>query len=100
MPYGSAYMSNTLFLAWVKSVYSLGIVGGETCAIASTVPALSTTYPTATRVQPTIRPQVFTKFTPQLYTPISAILHLLNTYLYTVSTVPTITKTKEKKGNK
>ena len=94
-------MRNTLLpIVRVKNVYSLGIRWGERCGFLPTSLDIQPTILLTTRVQPSYNPQVFGSFTPYLYTLIIAFLHLLIPYLYTVSTAPIITKTKEKKGNK
>lgn len=93
-------MPNTISITWVKNVYSLGIRSGERCGLLPTPLTLHHTVVTTPGVQLLFIPQVFSTFTLQLYTYISALFTLVKTYLYTVSTAPTITKTKEKKGNK
>jgi len=84
-----------MFNTWVKNVYSLrmtsGIEGGD-------IP-LSYTPPTLAysriRVQTLSFTHVSTMFSAALSTLKNSYLHLLNSHLYPVSTVPTIKKKKE-----
>ena len=88
--------STSLFQPWVKNVYSLGTDGVVTRAQSSTVTRTSLPKVTTERVKPQTFTHFFSTFTPPLYTRIVRSLSLLFTHLYTVSTAPTITKTKEK----
>ena len=89
-------MSNIVYLAWVKNVYSLRTDQGV-----SSVRSYTDTYPTL--LSPTLSANnylLLPSTTPTLLTPFSTVfsvvLYLLNPMLYLFSTPPTITKTKEK----
>lgn len=96
MLFGSVFMRSTsLFIAWVKNVYSLCVDS----AVSSVYPytgAYFTQYSTnKKRVQPTFSTHSLDSFAPRIYTPIFAYLPLLHSGLFTVSTYPTINKMKE-----
>ncbi len=96
--------SSALFVfpssAWVKNVYILGMSRNKWGI------NLGKLY---TDIQPYLHKYLFVRvkhpfythsintFTPYLFTVVFSLLYLLHTYLYSVSTPPTITKTKEKK---
>ena len=86
----------TMFVAWVKNVYSLCLQSTKTRGYLSTPQLLTTNNHSSTRAQlpffthfiPTLQPAVYTAKNSQL-TPI-------NYHLYTLSTAPTIKKNKKK----
>lgn len=88
-------MPNTLSQAWVKNVYSLriarGVTGGQTytesCSDTQITPSPVYKHPTLSRLLPA--------FEPSLSTTIFRQFNLLINHLYPLSTVPTITETKE-----
>ncbi len=81
---------------WVKNVYSLCIEGGVTCVSKFTGSRNSYTTHYTYRVQPTSYTHLSKFFTPALYTAFFRNFNLLNIHLYTLSTAPINTKTKEK----
>ncbi len=83
--------------AWVNNVYNLWVQGVKTGAniytgVVEILNASKTMW-----VKPDFSTLTMNTFPPTSYTANLAILPQENTYLYTVSTAPTITKTKEKK---
>ena len=86
-----------LLTAWVKNVYSLCVEGVINSANLSTTTHRlpSTNY--RLRVQTASFTQTLDSFTPSLYTPKNSYLPDTTHQLYTLSTVPTIKKTKENK---
>jgi hypothetical protein len=84
-----------LFQTWVKNVYSLCREGVVTSAQSYTGSLVTTPKATWVRVQPTGYTHTMDSFTPALYTVKFSLFNLLNTYLYTLSTAPTIKKRKE-----
>lgn len=92
-------MLKTAFLPvhnWVKNVYSLCVNRGAPCDFVYTSSTLTPTSPIEIGVQPQTFTHFSTSFTPSLYTGFFAMFNLLMNHLYTLSTAPTITKTKEK----
>ncbi len=84
---------------WVKNVHSLWFVGARL----SPNPLFSYTGNTPKNPSTTndrAKAQLLTNFvdtfTPALYTYFTRVFNLLGGHLYTLSTVPTIKKTKEK----
>jgi hypothetical protein len=82
---------------WVKNVYSLCVEGVVNRAKSYTGGVYQHSNPLTLRVQTPSFTQSLDRFTPSLYTPFFNFLHLLTAHLYTLSTVPTIKKTKENK---
>ena len=81
---------------WVKNVYSLcanSAVNGDFLYTSSTTKAPSTQ---SVRVQLSIFTHFLASFTPSSYTAFFTQFNLLPIHLYTLSTAPIITKTKEK----
>lgn len=81
---------------WVKNVYSLCVnrgVSGDSLYTLSYPPYANS--PTMW-VKPSIFTHFVASFTPTLYTAFFGKFNLLMTHLCTLSTAPTITKTKEK----
>ncbi len=89
--------SFTLSTPWVKNVYSLGILQGKTVGKLYTPMLKNTLLTTTPRVKPRIFNHLFNTKTPYLFTHYFKELNLLHTYLYTLSTPPTIKKIKGKK---
>ncbi len=95
MRFGSVSMSSTL-TAWVKNVYSLCVEGVVTRAYSYTPHVNTTTQATTPRVKPQVFTSFLNSFIPTLYTAFFPPLPLLDTHLYTISTVPTIKKMNKK----
>lgn len=97
----SSYMYNPLFKttpgAWVKNVYSLRTANSIVCV----EPLISYTPITPALANICVQPSIYTQLKTTLLSVLStqkmAISYLLKRYLYTVSTAPTITRTKENK---
>jgi len=82
---------------WVKNVYSLCVEGVVNRAKSYTGGIYQHSNPLTLRVQTLSFTQSLDSFTPSLYTPFFSISYLLTNHLCTLSTVPTIKKTKENK---
>ena len=81
---------------WVKNVYSVCVSRGVNSGFLYTASPLTYTNTRSMSVQPQTFTHFVTSFAPALPTAFFAQFNLLNTHLYTLSTGPTITKTKEK----
>lgn len=88
--------SSTLPQTWVKNVYSLCTLGVITGGQSSTVVGIQTTSLKNVGVKPQTYTHETTDFSPYLYTRFLRIFNLLISRFSTLSTPPTITKTKEK----
>ena len=86
----------SLSTAWVKNVYSLCVEGVVNRVQSYTAQLQSTICHLRLRVQPTSFTHSLDSFTPALYTANFPNLTDTNTYLYTLSTAPTIKKNKKK----
>jgi len=86
-----------MYNTWVKNVYNLRTLASKSSGIVSTRPHLLCANSPVCVYRTWFFPAVILQLSPQLYTPIFQKLHLLLSRLYTVSTAPTITETKEKK---
>jgi hypothetical protein len=82
---------------WVKNVYSLCVEGVVNRVKSYTGGVYKNSNPLVLRVQTPSFTHSLDRFTPSLYTPFFNFLYLLTAHLYTLSTVPTIKKTKENK---
>jgi hypothetical protein len=82
---------------WVKNVYSLCVEVVVNRVKSYTGGVYKNCNPLVLRVQTPSFTQSLDSFTPSLYTPFFNISYLLTTHLYTLSTAPTIKKTKENK---
>jgi len=78
---------------WVKNVYSLCVESGKQCVLLFTSPSLHSVQTPDYRVKPSLFTHFLASFTPSSYTAIFSNFNLLYTRLYTLSTVPIITKT-------
>lgn len=87
--------STTLFLAWVKNVYSLCVDSVLKGVYSYTGTNFNYTNYVVGRVQTPLFTHSLDSFTPTLYTPTFTSLPLLITGLYTQSTPPTIIKKKK-----
>lgn len=89
-------MPKSLYVAWVKNVYSLFILGGTKSVQLPTITSLGAHFPT----QPVHKLRTLPRFIPAFPLPLSTLkfaeLPLLNNYLYPLSTPPINTKTKGK----
>ena len=81
---------------WVKNVYSLCVNRGATCDFTYTTPTLTHLTGATMGAQTQTFTHFSTSFTPSLYTAFFSNFNLLMSHLYTLSTAPIITKTKEK----
>jgi len=88
-------MPKSLLNAWVKNVYSLRIVRGINSARLSTTDYKSALYPHMPAYKTTVIPTLVPAFSPQLSTSFLEKVPLLLGWLYPLSTVPTIKRTKE-----
>lgn len=82
---------------WVKNVYNLGTLTGKSGGIVSTHPSPLFVNPMSRVYTHWLFPAVILRLSPQLFTLFFQKSHPLLSRLYTVSTAPTITETKEKK---
>lgn len=81
---------------WVKNVYSLCVSRGVSGDSLYTPFAMQTPYAQQIGVQPLTFTHFVASFAPVSYTAFFTQFNLLITHLCTLSTAPTITKTKEK----
>jgi hypothetical protein len=89
-------MPNTLSIAWVKNVYSLGIVGGIDSGLVYTAGTLTAHRPQNQSYKSLVLPSLIPAFSPQLSTSFLRNIPLLIAWLYPQSTIPTIKRTKER----
>lgn len=91
------FTTTSIFTTWVNNVYNLWAQGVKTSANLYTAVVKILNRPKTMWVKPDFSTLAMNTFPPTSYTVKMAILPQENTYLYTVSTAPTITKTEEKK---
>lgn len=89
--------SQPLHQTWVKNVYSLWAKQVITCLHSYTPHIQKGTHSSTPYAKLPISSHVIRIFTPYLYTRILRRFNLLYEHLYTLSTTPTINKTKENK---
>ena len=90
-------LSTTVTLPWVKNVYSMGIVGGKSQGNLYTDTYQFTHFMYKVVVKSSTFHHFINTKAPYLFTRYFKKFNLLIPHLYTLSTAPTITKTKEKK---
>ena len=91
-------MPKTAPFAWVKNVYSLGIVGGTTGAQLSTGLSLTGTYPLTTVYKSPVMLALVHQLKPHLSPPKISHFNLLIRHLYPQSTAPTNNQNERKIG--
>jgi hypothetical protein len=89
-------MPNSLPIAWVKNVYSLGIVKGIDSGLVYTAVPLTAHRFQNQSYNSLVLPNLIPTFSPQLSTLFLRNIPLLIAWLYPQSTGPTIKRTKER----
>lgn len=84
-----------LLSTWVKNVYSLCVEGIVTGVQSYTGSLKSMQQAASQRVQLAFSTNTINSFAPTLYTANFTHFNLLSKHLYTLSTIPTIKKTKK-----